>query len=336
MKKDKKICFPRVAVVGDGGWGTTLAILLSLKGRRVTLWSPFCSYASLLDRKRENLNYLKGISIPKDIHITSDFLRVVENDLIVLAVPSEYVRKVLEKNRKFYSSSCPVVSVIKGIENKTFLRMSEVVSEIWRPEALAVLSGPTIAQEVARQIPSAAVVASRDKDFMVLVQELFMTDFFRVYTNPDIVGVELGGSLKNVIAIACGISDGLGFGTNAKAAILSRGLVEMGRLGEALGGKKETFSGISGLGDLVTTCFNPLSRNHFVGYQIGRGRTLKQLISTMKMVAEGVPTSRSVWSLAKIRKIEAPIIEEIYHVLFKKRLASNAVKNLMMRSKKSE
>jgi glycerol-3-phosphate dehydrogenase (NAD(P)+) len=326
----------RIVVLGDGGWGTTLAILLERKGYLVTLWSAFAAYAKLLDRKRTNQVFLKGVKIPRGIRITADTACLKGADLVVVAVPSAYLRRVLKKTARSYSPSIPVVSVVKGIENSTLMRMSEVVREEWQAQRLAVLSGPTIAQEVAHRVPTAAVVSSTDNEWMLEAQDIFMTPGFRVYANPDVVGVELAGSLKNIIAIACGISDGLGFGTNTKAAILSRGLVEMARLGEAMGGRKETFSGIAGLGDLVTTCFNELSRNHYVGFEIGRGRAVKKVLGPMKMVAEGVPTAKSAWRLGRKYGVDMPITHEVYQVLFNNKTPRVAVDHLLARAKKVE
>jgi glycerol-3-phosphate dehydrogenase (NAD(P)+) len=328
--------FKRIAILGDGGWGTTLAILLYNKGFDITLWSVFDDYARILDKKRNNIDFLKGVKIPRGIRITSDLGEALSCDLVVLAVPSLYLRQVLLKGKRYYLKSVPVVSVVKGIENGTLLRMSEVVRELWHSSDVAVLSGPTIALELARKIPTAAVVASGNKRFMLELQDLFMTPYFRIYANPDVTGVEVGGSLKNIIAIACGISDGLKFGTNTKAAILSRGLAEIARLGMSMGGKRETFFGITGLGDLVTTCFNPLSRNHFVGQKIGEGHLLSKVIARMKMVAEGVSTTKSVYMLGKKLKVDLPITNEIYNVLFKRRPPLTAVKRLMQREKKAE
>jgi glycerol-3-phosphate dehydrogenase (NAD(P)+) len=328
--------FSKILVVGDGGWGTTLAILLYQKGFQVTLWSAFRDYARVLDKKRTNINFLKGIKIPRGIRITADFNDAFPADLILLAVPSFYLRGVLLKASPFYDRDTPVVSVVKGIENNSLLRMSEVINDVWKSPRLAVLSGPTIAQEVAKGIPTTAVISSKNKGFRNAAQDLFMTPYFRIYTNADVAGVELAGSLKNIIAIACGISDSLGFGTNTKAAILTRGLVEMARLGVAMGASKETFTGIAGLGDLVTTCFNPLSRNHFVGEKIGEGKSLKQILHSMKMVAEGVPTAKSAYLLGKKFGVDMPITDEIYHVLFKNKSPKAAVKHLMLRQKKAE
>jgi glycerol-3-phosphate dehydrogenase (NAD(P)+) len=326
----------KIVVVGDGGWGTTLAILLSNKGHDVTLWSAFSKQAERLERTRENKDFLKGVKIPRRIRITAELACLADSQMGILAVPSQYLRLVLDRSRKYVEASRPVVSVVKGIETRTLLRMSEVVREVWGSERIAVLSGPTIAMEVARGLPSTAVAAAHDDELMLEVQDLFMTLSFRIYANPDVVGVELGGSFKNVIAIACGISDGLGFGSNAKAAIVARGLVEMGRLGEAMGARRETFAGIAGLGDLVTTCFNALSRNHHVGERIGAGVPLKKVMASMKMVAEGVPTAKAVWRLAKKYGVESPIANEIYRVLFQGKSPRVAVEHLMSRERKVE
>lgn len=328
--------YRNITVLGDGGWGTTLAILLERKGFPVCLWSAFESYARVLDRTRRNPTYLKGVVIPRSVRITSDLDRALETDLVIIAVPSKYLRGVLMKARGVFNKNLPVVSVVKGIEEKTCLRMSEVIRQVWSPRYLCVLSGPTIAPEAVRGIPTTAVASSHNKLFSASIQEVFSMPHFRIYTNDDVVGVELGGSLKNIIAIACGVSDGLGFGTNSKAAIVSRGLAEMSRLGIAMGARKETFAGISGLGDLVTTCFNPLSRNHSVGEKIGRGHSLKEAVAHMKMVAEGVLTARSAYALSKKYRVETPIISEIYRVLFKNKSPLSAVEHLMMRERRAE
>ena len=328
--------YGKIVVLGDGGWGTTLSVLLCHKGPAVTLWSPFKEYALYLARRRTNPRYLKGVRIPRSLDITSDISCLKGAGLVVAAVPSKYLRDVLLRGRDFVTSETPVVSVIKGIEDHTLMRMTEVIRQVWGSRRMVVLSGPTIAQEVAQGIPSAAVVSSSDVALMQRAQDLFMSSAFRIYTNADTVGVELGGSLKNVIAIACGISDGLGFGTNAKAAIVARGLAEISRLGAAMGAKRDTFAGIAGLGDLVTTCFNPLSRNHGVGERIGKGESVKHILASMKMVAEGVLTARSACGLARKFHVSMPISTQIYHVLFKGTHPRAAVRNLMERKKKSE
>ena len=327
-----------ISVLGDGGWGTTLAILLSRKGYRVTLWGAFADYVSYVDRKRVNTKFLPDVRIPKDIELTSDLARALDSkQIIIVAVPSRYIREVLKKAKCCgYPKDAVYVSVTKGIEIGSLKRMSEVIHEELGRVSLAVLSGPTIAHEVALGVPTTAVIACHDIKLRRRLQHVFATDRFRIYTNGDVIGVELGGSIKNVIAIACGVSDGLGFGTNTKAGILSRGLAEISRLGVAMGAKAHTFSGISGLGDLVTTCISSYSRNRFVGEQIGKGKSLHQIQTHMQMVAEGVPTAKSAHDLSLKYKIDMPITKEAYLVLYKNKSPLKAVKDLMGRQKREE
>lgn len=327
-----------ISILGDGGWGTTLGILLHKKGYKVTLWSAFPKYASLLDVKRHNIKFLPGIKIPRGIKIVSDLNQALDSkEVIVLAIPSQYLRAVLKRIKASrFIREAALVSAVKGIELNSLKRMSEVIMEELGKVKLAVLSGPTIAHEVVRGIPTTAVIASNNRKLNNYLQNLFFTDRFRVYTNCDLIGTELGGSLKNIIAIACGISDGLGFGTNTKAAILSRGLAEISRLGLSLGADKKTFSGISGLGDLVTTCISRYSRNRFVGEQIAKGKSLKFIISGMQMIAEGVSTSKSAYQLSLRQKVDMPITKQVYLVLYKDKSPLKAVKDLMTREKKGE
>ncbi len=326
-----------IAVLGDGGWGTTLAVLLSEKGHRVSLWSAFENYARMMAKTRLNPNFLPGVKIPQDIQITSDIKTALANkQIVVLAVPSQYTRGVLSKVKGNFTKKTIFLSVTKGIEIGSSKRISEVIHTILGPVRLAVLSGPTIAQEVVKGIPTAIVAASHDRRIRKIIQELFSTERFRVYTNADVIGVELGGSLKNVIAIACGVSDGLGFGTNTKAAILARGLAEISRLGKAMGAKLQTFSGISGLGDLVTTCISSQSRNRFVGEQIGKGRNLKQICKHMQMVAEGVATAKSAHALSLKYNVDMPITKEVYRLLYLNKSPQQVVRDLMTRKSKEE
>jgi len=290
-----------------------------------------------MEKTRLNPKFLPGIKIPRDICITNDIeLAISGKDIIVLAVPSQYTRGVLNKIRGKFDKGAIFLSATKGIEISSSKRMSEVIHATLGPVRFAVLSGPTIAQEVAKGIPTTIVTASYDKKIRKTIQEVFSTERFRVYTNPDVIGVELGGSLKNVIAIACGVSDGLGFGTNTKAAILARGLAEISRLGKAMGAKLGTFSGISGLGDLVTTCISNQSRNRFVGEQIGRGKTLKQICAHMQMVAEGVATAKSAYALSLKYKVDMPITKEVYRLLYLNKNPRQVVKDLMTRKSKEE
>lgn len=327
-----------IAVLGDGGWGTTLAILLSKKDFKVTLWGAFVDYVSYLNKKRINTKFLPHIKIPAQIEITSDLRRaIMDKQVIIFAIPSQYLRSILRKIKRFHHSSGAIyLSVTKGIEMGSLMRMSEVMQDELGNIKLAVLSGPTIAYEVAQGIPTTCVIASYNKALRNYLQNIFMTERFRIYTNNDVIGVELGGSLKNIIAIACGISDGLGFGTNTKAALLARGLVEISRLGLAMGAKAKTFNGISGLGDLVTTCISPYSRNRFVGEQVGKGKALRQVVTHMQMVAEGIATTKSAYALSLKYKVQMPITKEVYSVLYKNKSPQNAVRDLMSRQNKEE
>ncbi|NQT95910.1 MAG: NAD(P)-dependent glycerol-3-phosphate dehydrogenase, partial [Candidatus Omnitrophica bacterium] len=255
----------KISILGDGGWGTTLSLLLSKKGFSVALWSAFADYVKLLRKTRENKKFLPGFTIPDSILITNNAEAAIEgSEAVILAAPSKYLRSVAQKIKGIDLSKQIVISVVKGIEADTFKRPSEIITDELGFLNIAVLSGPTIANEVAEGLPASSVAASSNEQTAGQVQEIFMTERFRVYTSPDTIGVELGGALKNIIAIAAGISDGLGFGTNAKAALFTRGLVEISRIGVALGAKQETFSGLSGMGDLVTTCVSLYSRNRYV------------------------------------------------------------------------
>lgn len=327
----------KIAVLGDGGWGTTLSILLAKKGFNTALWSVSAGYAKLLDKKRRNVKFLPEVLIPKNIEISSDLEHIISGaEIVILAIPSEYLRSVLNRLEPAIFLKKHVVSAVKGIENTTLMRMSEVARDVLGNIAISILSGPTIAHEVALNIPTTAVIASHDKKTAELLQEVLMTERFRVYTNDDVAGVELGGSIKNIIAIACGICDGLGFGSNTKAAVLARGLAEMSRLGIAMGANAKTFYGISGLGDLATTCMSPYSRNRGLGEKIGSGKKLKDIVSSTEMVAEGVPTTKSVYELSKKYKVDMPITQEVYSVLYKNKNPIRAVDDLMRRKKKEE
>ena len=332
MKKIRNI-----AIIGDGGWGTTLAIHLARKNYAVTLWGPFADYIQQISCTRLNIKFLPGIPIPPSVNLTSDLAAAVkDNELIVLAVPSQYFVDILKKIKNLKSSKKIFLSVIKGIDHQSGLRMSQIIRRELGPVATAVLSGPTIASEVAKGIPTTAVVSSQDMRLAAGIQKIFNSSTFRIYTNPDIAGVELGGSLKNIIALACGVCDGLGFGTNAKAAILTRGLVEMARLGTAMGAKAKTFAGLTGLGDLVTTCVSPQSRNRSVGEQLGKGKTIAQITENMNMVAEGVETVKAAYRLSRKYKIPMPITTEVYNIIYKQKPAQKAVSDLMKRQIKAE
>ncbi len=327
----------KIAVLGDGGWGTTLSILLSKKGHKVSLWGAFPDYVQFLHKGRENVKFLPQFKIPEAVHITDDIKEAIEAaEIVVVAIPSQFIRKVFKNLKDVDLSQRILLSVVKGIEKKTLKRVSEIIKEELSINKLCVLSGPTIALEVAKEIPASAVVASEDINLAKEIQEVFMMGRFRIYTSTDVVGVELGGSLKNIIAIAAGISDGLGFGTNAKAALFTRGLVEMKRLGVAMGAKEETFNGLSGIGDLMTTCVSPYSRNRYVGEEIAKGRKLTEIVQKLEQIAEGIYTTESACELAKKYNVEMPITERVYKVLFENKNPLEAVTDLMTRAKKTE
>lgn len=325
-----------IVVLGDGGWGTTLAVLLDSNQHKVKLWSNFPKYARLLNRRRENIKFLPGVKIPDSIMITARPEVVQEADLIVVAVPTQYIRAGLAKIKPYYLPKCPLVSVAKGLEQKTLTRPSEIIKEVLATRKVAVLSGPSHSEEVSRGCPASVVVASRSKPLAQKVQQVFMNKRFRVYTHSDMIGIELAGALKNIIAIAAGVCDGLKLGDNAKSALLARGLVEIARLGVAMGARKSTFFGLAGLGDLVTTCISPHSRNRAVGIKLAQGKSLKQILESMVMVAEGVWTIRAALSLAKKNRIEMPITAEVKRVLYDNKDPGQAVTDLMTRLPKSE
>ena len=327
----------RIAVLGTGGWGTALALVLHSKGHNVTLWGSTPDYVEFLKKHRENKKYLKGIQLPPDLQITSDLEAAQkETDIIVVAIPTPYLRKTIQPLKECYVPGTPIVSVIKGIENETLMRGSEILKDVLNEPPVALLLGPSHAEEVARKLPTTVVVTSDDIKLATEIQEVFITEHFRVYTNSDVIGVEIGTSVKNVIAIAAGICDGLGFGDNSKAALITRGLAESMRLGVAMGGQRETFSGLAGIGDLITTCVSPYGRNRHVGELIAKGKKLSQVLEEMEQVAEGILTTKSVCKLAKKHNVEMPITNEIYNVLFEDKDPMIAVKELMLREPKSE
>lgn len=333
----KDIPIRKVSIIGDGGWGTTLAIHLSRKKYPVMLWGAFPANIAQIAQKRENKKFLPGYKIPSQVRLTSDIDEAIEfGDLVVLSVPSEYLTGTLKKIQETSYKGKVFVSVVKGVHPGSFKRMSEIIHDHLPHVPLVVLSGPTIALEVAAGIPTTAVAACGNEKLAVSIQKVFNSDTFRIYTNTDVVGVEIGGSVKNVIALACGICDGLKLGTNTKAAILTRGLTEITRLGMALGGRKETFYGLAGLGDLATTCFSPNSRNRTVGEALGHGQKIKDVLGRMNAVAEGVITARAVYHLARKKKIPMPIVTEVYRIIFENKSAKSAMKDLMGRSLKSE
>ncbi|MCU7497490.1 MAG: NAD(P)H-dependent glycerol-3-phosphate dehydrogenase [Ignavibacteria bacterium] len=329
-----------ISVLGAGGWGTTLAILLHYNGHKVSLWEYDRQYAKSLDKTRENKLYLPGIKIPEELIITHDLDDALENNhMTVLAVPSQFLRSVIKKVDYAQIKNSILVSVAKGIENKSLLTMSQMLKDqlpSLSDEQIGVLSGPSHAEEVSRRIPTAVVAASKSEATSKSIQSAFIVSYFRVYSSTDILGVELGGAVKNVIAIGAGIIDGAKFGDNTKAAIMTRGIAEISRLGTAMGSRAETFAGLSGMGDLIVTCMSKHSRNRFVGEKIGEGKTLKQVLKSMTMVAEGVETCRSVKMLAEEHKVCTPIVNEVYSVLFEEKDPVRATTDLMTRDMRSE
>jgi glycerol-3-phosphate dehydrogenase (NAD(P)+) len=330
----------KIGVVGAGSWGTALTNLLAFKGFKIDLWVFEKEVKDQIESYRENKVFLPGVSLSDQIYPSNDIETVVkEKDLVLLVVPSHVMRETASKIREHISKETIIVSASKGIENKTHLTMSGVLREIFQEisgDSFAVLSGPSFAGEVVRKVPTVVSVASKNQKVASFVQHVFATPYFRVYTNNDMVGVELGGSVKNVIAIASGIIDGLGLGLNTRAALITRGLTEMRRLGLKLGANPRTFAGIAGVGDLVLTCTGDVSRNHTVGKKIGEGMKLNEILSEMRMVAEGVKTAKSVYNLSRNLGVEMPISHEVYHVLYDDIAPKEAVRRLMTRDLKHE
>jgi glycerol-3-phosphate dehydrogenase (NAD(P)+) len=330
---------PRVSVIGAGSWGTTVAAIVSEHAPTV-LWGRNGELVDAISRKHENVPYLPGIRLPEALGATSDLgVACAGADIVVMAVPSHGYRAVLCEAAGLIERDVPVVSVSKGVERDTLLRMSEVTLDVLSdhtPDAVAVLTGPNLAREVAEGQPAASVIACRDRETAARLQQLFMSRSFRVYTNHDIVGCEIAGALKNVIAIAVGTAAGLGYGDNAQAALVTRGLAELTRLGVALGGEPLTFAGLAGLGDLVATCTSAKSRNRTVGFELGRGRALADIVDEMNMVAEGVQSTAAVLELASRAGVEMPIAAIVGAVLYDGRRPADLVLELMLREAKSE
>ncbi|MCP4593158.1 MAG: NAD(P)-dependent glycerol-3-phosphate dehydrogenase [bacterium] len=328
----------RATVIGDGAMGTVCAILLADHGTRVEVWSAFDEQAEMFERARENTRFLPGVPLPDAVHVTRDAgVALADSELVVSAVPCQYTRSVWEAIRASYSGNVPVVSVTKGIEIDTLCCPTDIISQVLGEDVPVVaLSGPSIAAEVARALPATVVVAGTDPEVTVLAQRAFNTGAFRVYTNEDLIGVELAGATKNIIALAAGIVDGVEAGDNAKAALLTRGLVEITRLGVAMGAQASTFKGLAGIGDLVTTCISPSSRNRTAGERIGRGMSMKETVDSTPSVIEGIPTTESVLELATRHRVEMPITSAVYSVLHGHRTPSQAIDELMTRQLKHE
>jgi glycerol-3-phosphate dehydrogenase (NAD(P)+) len=322
-----------VTILGAGAWGTAVALLLTQNPRhRVRLWCARPETARELTECRENVRLLPGVSIPAGIMITADAGQALAGtDLCVAAVPTVYLRRALKPLAHLFPAGVPVLSLAKGVEIETFQRPTEILGDLFGCDRLAVLSGPSHAEEVSRGMPTSVVAASADLDLARWVQQCFTTERFRVYTNLDVIGVEMAGALKNVVGISAGICDGLGFGDNAKSALITRGLVEMARFGVALGAEHATFFGLAGLGDLMTTCFSPHGRNRRVGQRLAAGEALDDILVSMAMVAEGVYTTRSVFARARSMGVEMPILAEVYRVLYEGKAPLQAVTDLMLR-----
>jgi len=329
-----------IGVIGAGSWGTALARLLAKKGHRVTLWAREPEVVAEINHHRENRTFLPGVSLPETLGASSELVKVVaEKEILVSVVPSQFVSSVFNEVAGVLGPQTQIISASKGIEVSTGRRMDEVFSEILtgdQAQLLTFLSGPSFAAEVSTEAPTAVVVASRSADAARAAQAAFQTDYFRVYTNSDVLGVELGGALKNVIALAAGAVAGLGFGHNTLAALITRGLAEITRLGVAMGADPATFSGLAGMGDLVLTCTGSLSRNRTVGFRLGQGETLDEILADMRGVAEGVQTVQAVRDLAQHIGVEMPISDEVHALLWEVRTAAEAVQNLMLREPKPE
>ena len=340
MKSEVDVDTTRIGVVGAGSWGTALADLLAFKGFRIDLWAYEKEVKEQILAHRENTFFLPGYTLSQNIRPSNDIEAVVsDKDLVLVVVPSHVMRETAQKFAGAVPKEAVIVSASKGIENKTHLTMTGVLKEVLHqiPESrLAVLSGPSFAKEVAKKSPTVVTAASKDIEVARYVQHLFATPYFRVYTTDDTIGVELGGAVKNVIAIAAGIIDGLDLGLNTRAALITRGLTEIRRLGRKLGANPQTFAGLAGVGDLILTCTGKLSRNHTVGNEIGRGKKLAEILAEMRMVAEGVKTAKSVYNLSRKLDVEMPISHQIYYILYEDLSPQEALQNLMARDLKQE
>lgn len=326
-----------IGVIGAGSWGTALAVLLCGNGHEITLWSIIEDEVHTLQTKRENPDKLPGVKLPEKIEVTSDLEKAVSGkQVLVLAVPSPYVRSTAHTMKPYVAEGQIIVNVAKGIEEDSLKTLSQVIEEEIPQALVAVMSGPSHAEEVGRGIPTTIVVGAHDRKTAEYLQGIFMNEVFRVYTSPDVLGIELGAALKNVVALAAGIADGLGYGDNTKAALITRGIAEIARLGTAMGGKVETFSGLSGIGDLIVTCASMHSRNRRAGILIGKGYSYEEAMKEVKMVVEGVYSAKAAVRLAEKCGVQLPIIEQVNAVLFEGKRADEAVKDLMLRDKKIE
>ena len=324
------------AIIGAGGWGTALAGLWAKSGRKIVLWGHNANRIGRMQKTRENSDYLPGLQLPGSVHITSELSDCADADLIVLATPSTALRNIAANSAKVIGPTPVLLSCTKGIEHGSGMRMTEILREAFPENKIAVLSGPNLATEVAKGLPTATVIACDDGDCAASLQTVLGSPRFRIYTSPDVVSTELGGALKNVFAIAAGISDGLGLGDNAKAALITRSLAELVRFGEAMGGTANAFYGLSGAGDLILTCYSDRSRNQSVGKRLGQGEPLPEITASMKMVAEGIPTARSAWECARRLNIATPITDQVYSILYKQKQPAVGLEELLKREPKPE
>ncbi len=326
----------KIGILGGGSWGIALAVLLHNNGHEITVWSALETEIRMLQEKHEH-NMLPGVTLPEDMYFTTeDREAVAGKDLLVMAVASSYTRSTANRLAGLIEPGQKIVNVAKGIEEKSLKTLSDVIKEEIPQADVAALSGPSHAEEVGRGLPTTVVVGAKTRSTAEFIQNLFMSPVFRVYTSPDLLGIELGGALKNVVALAAGIADGLGYGDNAKAALITRGIAEISRLGAAMGGKQETFNGLAGIGDLIVTCASMHSRNRRAGILIGQGKTYQEAMDEVQMVVEGVYSAKAAMKLAEKYRIQLPIIEQVNQVLFEGKSPAEGVKELMLRDKKSE
>lgn len=327
----------KVSIIGAGSWGTALASVLSHNGHEVTIWSVIEEEIRMLEEKREHVTKLPGVILAESIRFTTNLeAAIAERDLLVLAVPSVFTRSTARNMRPFVEDRQLIVNVAKGIEEKTLLVLSDIVEQEIPQARVAVLSGPSHAEEVGRRLPTTCVAGAKTRESAEYVQNVFMNDVFRVYTSPDMIGIELGGALKNVIALAAGMADGLGYGDNTKAALITRGITEIGRLALAMGAKYETISGLTGIGDLIVTCASRHSRNRKAGMLIGQGKTMEEATEEVQMVVEGIYSAKAAMGLSQKYQVPMPIIEQVNLVLFDDKPVGEAVQELMLRDRKSE
>lgn len=327
----------KVGVMGAGSWGTALSLLLHKNGHEVTVWSISQEEVDMLSKEREHKSKLPGVKLPEDMAFTTDMEKAVKGmDFVVLAVPSPFTRSTARNMKPYVAEGQILVNVAKGIEETTLMTLSDQIEEEIPQANVAVLSGPSHAEEVGRQLPTSVVIGAKTKKTAEYLQQMFMNEVFRVYTSPDILGIELGGSLKNVIALAAGMADGLGYGDNTKAALITRGIQEIARLGVKMGGTVESFVGLTGIGDLIVTCASVHSRNRKAGFLMGQGKTMEEAMDEVKMVVEGVYSTKAAVALGRKYGVDLPIIEQVNAILFEGKSAKEAVKELMLREGKAE